>query len=58
MYLRILLNQRKVWITLVQSVAEEIFEGNNYALADGGFVEELEPIVQKVGAEKTLSSFN
>ena len=32
----------------------EIFEGNNYALADGGFVEELEPIVQKVGKENVV----
>jgi hypothetical protein len=37
-----------------QSVANEIFEGNNYALADGGFVEELEPIVQKVGKENVV----
>ena len=34
-----------------KSVAEEIFEDKNYALADGGFVEELEPIIEKVGAE-------
>ena len=37
-----------------QSVANEIFEGNNYALADGGFVEELEPIIQKVGKENVI----
>ena len=37
-----------------RSVADEIFEGNNYALADGGFVEELEPIVQKVGKENVV----
>jgi hypothetical protein len=37
-----------------QSVAEEIEEGKNYALADGGFVEELEPIVQKVGKENVV----
>ena len=37
-----------------KSVAEEIEEGNNYALADGGFVEELEPIIEKVGAENIV----
>ena len=37
-----------------RSVADEIFEGNNYALADGGFVEELEPIVEKVGKENVV----
>ena len=37
-----------------KSVAEEIFEDNNYALADGGFVEELEPIIEKVGAENIV----
>jgi hypothetical protein len=36
------------------SVAEEIFEDKNYALADGGFVEELEPIIEKVGAENIV----
>ena len=37
-----------------RSVAEEIEEDNNYALADGGFVEELEPIIEKVGAENIV----
>ena len=37
-----------------KSVAEEIFEDKNYALADGGFVEELEPIIEKVGAENIV----
>ena len=37
-----------------QAVAEEIFEDKNYALADGGFVEELEPIIEKVGAENIV----
>ena len=37
-----------------QSVAKEIFEDKNYALADGGFVEELEPIIEKVGAENIV----
>jgi len=37
-----------------KSVAEEIEEDKNYALADGGFVEELEPIIEKVGAENIV----
>lgn len=37
-----------------KSVAEEIEEGKNYALADGGFVEELEPIIEKVGTENIV----
>ena len=37
-----------------KSVAEEIEVGKNYALADGGFVEELEPIIEKVGAENIV----
>ena len=37
-----------------RSVADEIFEDNHYALADGGFVEELEPIVKKVGRENVI----
>ena len=37
-----------------QSVANEILVDRNYALADGGFVEELEPIVQKVGKENIV----
>ena len=36
------------------SVAEEISEDKNYALADGGFVEELEPIIKKVGLENIV----
>lgn len=35
-------------------VAEEIEEGKNYAIADGGFLEELEPLVEKVGAENIV----
>lgn len=35
-------------------VAEEIEEGNHYAIADGGFVEELEPLIEKVGAENIV----
>ena len=37
-----------------KSVAKEIEEDKNYALADGGFVEELEPIIEKVGAENIV----
>ena len=37
-----------------QLVAEEIEEGKNYAIADGGFVEELEPLIEKVGAENIV----
>lgn len=37
-----------------KSVAEEIEEDKNYALADGGFVEELEPIIEKVGTENIV----
>lgn len=37
-----------------KSVAEEIDVDKNYALADGGFVEELEPIIEKVGAENIV----
>lgn len=35
-------------------VAEEIEEGKIYALADGGFYEEIIPIVEKVGAENVV----
>lgn len=35
-------------------VAEEIEEGKHYAIADGGFVEELEPLIEKVGAENII----
>lgn len=35
-------------------VAEEIEDGKNYALADGGFFEELAPIVERVGAENII----
>ena len=35
-------------------VAEEIEEGNHYAIADGGFIEELEPLIEKVGAENIV----
>lgn len=34
-----------------QQVAEEIDLNKNYVISDGGFVEELEPIIDKVGAE-------
>ena len=37
-----------------KSVAEEIEEDKNYALADGWFVEELEPIIEKVGTENIV----
>lgn len=35
-------------------VSEEIEEGKNYAIADGGFIEELEPLMEKVGAENIV----
>ena len=35
-------------------VAEEIEEDKNYAIADGGFVEELIPLIEKVGAENIV----
>jgi hypothetical protein len=35
-------------------VAEEIINGHNYAIADGGFVEELEPLIERVGAENIV----
>jgi len=35
-------------------VAEEVEEGKHYAIADGGFVEELEPLIEKVGAENII----
>ena len=35
-------------------VAEEVEEGMQYAIADGGFVEELEPLIEKVGAENII----
>jgi len=35
-------------------VAEEIEEVKNYAVADGGFVEELEPLIERVGAENIV----
>lgn len=35
-------------------VAEEIEDGINYAVADGGFVEELRPLVERVGAENVV----
>jgi len=37
-----------------QRVAEEIQEGVNYTIADGGFIEELEPVIEKVGAENVV----
>ena len=35
-------------------VAEEIEDGINYAVADGGFVEELKPLIERVGAENVI----
>jgi len=35
-------------------VAEEIEDGTDYAIADGGFVEELEPLIERVGAENIV----
>lgn len=35
-------------------VAEEVEEGKHYAVADGGFVEELEPLIEKVGADNIV----
>lgn len=35
-------------------VAEEIVPGQNYAISDGGFVEELEPIINKVGYDNMV----
>jgi nicotinamide mononucleotide adenylyltransferase len=37
-----------------RTVAEEIEDGNHYAIADGGFVEELQPLVERVGAENIV----
>tara|TARA_B100001057_G_scaffold271412_1_gene271687 strand:- start:56510 stop:57205 length:696 start_codon:yes stop_codon:yes gene_type:complete len=37
-----------------QLVAEEIEVDKHYAVADGGFVEELEPIIEKVGTENIV----
>jgi hypothetical protein len=35
-------------------VAEQIEEGNNYVLSDGGFMEELLPLFEKVGPENVI----
>jgi len=35
-------------------VSKEIEEGKHYAIADGGFIEELEPIIEKVGNENII----
>ena len=35
-------------------VAEEIEDGIPYAVADGGFVEELEPLIERVGRENIV----
>ena len=35
-------------------VAEEIEDDHNYALADGGFFEELAPIIERVGSENIV----
>jgi len=37
-----------------ECVASEIEDGINYAIADGGFVEELEPLIERVGAENIV----
>jgi len=34
-----------------EQVAAEIEDNNHYAIADGGFVEELQPLIERVGAE-------
>lgn len=35
-------------------VAKEIEEGTDYCVSDGGFVEELQPIINKIGTEKII----
>jgi hypothetical protein len=35
-------------------VSKEIEEGKHYVIADGGFIEELEPIIEKVGNENII----
>jgi hypothetical protein len=35
-------------------VSEEIEDGIHYAVADGGFVEELEPLIERVGKENIV----
>jgi hypothetical protein len=35
-------------------VSQEIQEDLHYAIADGGFVEELEPVIEKVGSENVV----
>lgn len=35
-------------------VAEEIEDGVHYAIADGGFVEELKPLIERVGEENII----
>lgn len=37
-----------------EQVAEEIVEGNHYAIADGGFFEELKPLIEKVGVDNIV----
>ena len=35
-------------------VSEEVEDNVHYAIADGGFIEELEPLVERVGAENIV----
>lgn len=35
-------------------VANEIEDGKNYAISDGGFIEELTPIINKIGTENIV----
>lgn len=35
-------------------VAEEIIPGEKYAISDGGFIEELEPVINKIGYENIV----
>lgn len=37
-----------------EQVAAEIEDNNHYAIADGGFVEELAPLIERVGAENIV----
>ena len=37
-----------------ECVSAEIEDGVNYAIADGGFVEELTPLIERVGAENIV----
>jgi hypothetical protein len=37
-----------------ECVSEEIEDGVNYAIADGGFVEELRPLIERVGTDNIV----